>query len=451
MSISPHDKEKLKVLYQALQERPLDPAVEQDASWYVPYMQQEHHRSDPIIEIFDEISFSESESLHYVTGQRGTGKSTELLRLRQELDRSGIKVLYVDMLKYLHMAEPAEISDFLLALSAGLAEEAGKNHDLIIEESFWEKIKVFFNRLEIEKAAIKTSLELPAIKFGADLVARLKADDTFKRQLQQLTCGYTSELVEQVHAFSRLLVQKLRDKCKNPDLQVAVIVDSFEQIRGYYGNVEDVHKSVVRLFGADGKHLRLPMLHTVIAVPPYLSTATDAGLLPVSLPSVHVRQYRSGKPDEDGLNVLLRMVYRRSPDAREIFTDKTLRELAIASGGDIRDYFLMVKAVLVKAGSQLVTGFPVDDDLIQQAKYKLFNSLMPVDDFSSRWLFKVHQSKQMELGEQDDLSDLALLFDRHLVIHYRNGKDWYDVHPLIEHYVMERQQELDGRAAQQQG
>lgn len=444
-------KQKLKELYQALRDKPLDPADEQDAKWYVPYVQE--LPSDPITEIFDEINFSESESLHYVTGQRGTGKSTELHRLREKLDDGGFIVLYVDMLDYLHMSEPAEISDFLIAVSGGLANAVSQHHGLSVEESFWKDFKAFIGRLEFEKAMIKTSLDLSPVKFGADISARLRADDTFKRQLQKATRGYTNELVKQVHDFSVAVVAALRKKYKNPDLQVAVIIDSFEQIRGYYGNVKEVHQSVVRLFGADGKHLRLPMMHAVITVPPYLSGVADAGLMPVSLPSVHVRDFASGEPDPTGIAVLQSMVYQRSEHAREIFTDAALRELAIASGGDIRDFFMLVSSVLVKAGSQLVAGFPVDDKLVSQAKEKLRRNLLPIDDVSARWLYRVSTTKQVELGEQDDLSDLALLFDLHLIIHYQNGDDWYDIHPLISDYVAERKKVLDEREreAEQQG
>jgi len=66
-------KPKLKELYQALRDKPLDPADAHDALWYVPYVQQ--LQSDPISEICNEIGFNDTESLYYVTGQRGTGKS----------------------------------------------------------------------------------------------------------------------------------------------------------------------------------------------------------------------------------------------------------------------------------------------------------------------------------------------------------------------------------------
>lgn len=447
----PVSKQILKELYLALRDKPLDPADPEQGKWYVPYV--EKLDADPINEIFEEISFNDSESLYYVTGQKGTGKSTELRRLRNLLVDSGVTVFYVDMLKYLHMSEVVEVSDFLIAVSAGLAEQAREQHGLVFEEeSYWKKLKAFISRIEIEKTSLKASLELPAAKFGTDITARLKADDTFKRRLQEVTRGYTTELVEEVHNFAIALVGALRKETKNEGLQIAVIIDSFEQIRGYYGNVDEVYKSVVRLFGADGKHLRLPLMHTVITIPPYLnSTSIGAGETPVALPSVHVRERYSDKPDPKGIAILLKMVYQRSDEAKKILSSDVLETLAIASGGDIRDFFSLVSSVLVKAGTQQVLSLPLDAELAALAKEKLARSFHPIDDVSTRWLYKVRETQQAELGEKDKLHELALLFDRNLVIHYQNGENWYGIHPLIDEYVVQRVKVLDERQSEQEG
>ncbi|HPE62076.1 MAG TPA: hypothetical protein PLB10_17220 [Thiolinea sp.] len=440
-------KQALKNLYQALKDKPLDPANPVQARWYVPYVEQ--LEADPIGEICNEINFNDTESLHYVTGQRGTGKSTELLRLRGLLKDSGVVVFYVDMLKYLHMSEPAEINDFLLAVSAGMAEQARREHDLILEEqSYWEQLKSFISRLEIEKTTLKTSLKLPAVEFGADIAARLKADDTFKQRLQSITRGYTTELVAQVHNFVTALVGALRRKHNNPGLQVAIIIDSFEQIRGYYGNVAQVYESVVKLFGADARHLHLPLVHTVITIPPYLnSIAIGPGVTPVALPSIHVRQRQADTPDPEGIRILTDIVHQRADAAETLFTPDILQELAIASGGDIRDFFTLISSMLVKAGSRQVLELPLDQDLARQAKEKLARSLQPIDDVSVRWLARVRETRQAELDEKDRLPALAQLFDRNLVIHYQNGENWYGIHPLIDSYVTERMRILSEREA----
>ena len=70
-------KQTLKTLYQALSDRPLN--FGEDTELYEPYVEK-LPGGDPILELKTTIEFSESESLHLVSGQRGTGKSTELDR-----------------------------------------------------------------------------------------------------------------------------------------------------------------------------------------------------------------------------------------------------------------------------------------------------------------------------------------------------------------------------------
>ncbi len=36
------------------------------------------------------------------------------------------------------------------------------------------------------------------------------------------------------------------------------------------------------------------------------------------------------------------------------------------------------------------------------------------------------------IGSSDELPRLALFFDNNLVQNYRNGDDWYDIHPLLK-------------------
>lgn len=51
------------------------------------------------------------------------------------------------------------------------------------------------------------------------------------------------------------------------------------------------------------------------------------------------------------------------------------------------------------------------------------------------WLRRISESKSAELPEVRELSTLARYFDTNLIQNYRNGEDWYDVHPLIRHDI----------------
>lgn len=255
-------KSLLKELYQALSDRPLEP----DDPFYVPYMQDDREEPDPVARLLTEIQFSPVESLHMVSGQRGTGKSTELLRLKSMLKEEGYIVFHIDMLDYIHTSEPVEISDFLLASSIALAEAAKEEHQLNeVYESYWQRLIHFVNsEIELEEVTVNTDI----LGFGAEFKTRLKRDDSFKQQLQKATRGHINRLVEDTHKFVVNLITKLRQSQNNPDLEVVFIIDSFEQIRGHINNADQVHNSIIQLFSTHGRNLKLPMIHMIITVPP---------------------------------------------------------------------------------------------------------------------------------------------------------------------------------------
>ncbi len=436
-------KDKLKALYQALKDQPLEP----DSQYYVPYV-KDSANSDPIAELFTGIDFAESESLHLISGQRGTGKSTELRRLKRDLTDAGYIVFNVDVLDYLNDSEPVDISDFLLAAIAGLAQSAKDDWEFDqLHEGYWQRLNEFLkSEVKLESVDFKTPSDI-----GLGIKSKLKRDPSFKRQLNQAIKGHVSQLVDQAQGFVTQLVSALRKKVGDPDKQVVFIIDSFEQIRGHATNASEVHDSIVRLLSVHGENLRMPMLHVVISIPPYLSTAAPnitrtLGSSPqVTLPSIHVRR-KNGKEDNAGLSILRNILEKRyENDLSELFTQTQLETLAFASGGDLRDFFNLVRVTVTKASTQLPLNLPIPDTIIEQAQDSLQRSMLPITDDDVRWLSKVKLSKQAELDTLDDLPRLGRLFDYNLIINYRNGDDWYDIHPLLEEYVVDRIKVLDDR------
>src|SRR5438552_2849611 len=60
---------------------------------------------DPIRLIHQDIEFSEVQSLNFISGFRGSGKTTELFRLRKKLRDEGYFVAYVNALDYILPSE----------------------------------------------------------------------------------------------------------------------------------------------------------------------------------------------------------------------------------------------------------------------------------------------------------------------------------------------------------
>ena len=447
--MSTEPKFLLKSLYQALSDRPLL----SDDPYYIPYMQEDLNGLDPVAQIQTAIEYSSSESLQMVSGQRGTGKSTELSRLKSNLEDSGYVVFHIDMLNYIHTAEPVDISDFLLASTLALAEAAERDYQLTqVQENYFERLKNFLgSEIELEDISIKADTRI----FSADIKTRLKRDDSFRRKLQKHSQGHISRLVADTEQFITELVTALREKTQDPDKQVTLIIDSFEQIRGTIHNANDVHNSIVRLFSTHGKNLRFPMIHMVITVPPYLNSAAPGvatilgATAPINWPSIHVRK-KTGENDETGINILIRIISKRTKHIDRIFKKEDLHRIAINSGGDLRHMFAIVKDALVINGANLDRmEMPIPPDVITQAEDKLRRSMMPITDDDVMKLSYVQQSKQAELADIEELPELARLFDFNLIINYRNGDDWYDIHPLVADYVKQRKILLEQRKEKQ--
>ena len=120
MTASTIDKETLRAFQRVLRQssRPLDA----DDPYYVPLL----HGSDAedVIErLFQTIQDTEGSGLYYFTGQRGTGKSTELRRLKTLLNGNGYRCILFDALNYVHEAKPIDAEMLMLAVAAGLADE----------------------------------------------------------------------------------------------------------------------------------------------------------------------------------------------------------------------------------------------------------------------------------------------------------------------------------------
>src|SRR5262245_39932520 len=82
----------------------VDDPLEPESELYEPLY--ENSADDPIGLIYRDIEFSEVQSLNFISGFRGSGKTTELFRLRKQLRDAGFFVAYANALDYLLPSEP---------------------------------------------------------------------------------------------------------------------------------------------------------------------------------------------------------------------------------------------------------------------------------------------------------------------------------------------------------
>ncbi|MEI6707052.1 MAG: hypothetical protein WCK96_07945 [Methylococcales bacterium] len=427
MSLLPNEQRKLlKKLSNNLDDRPLDPEIDRD--FYVPFLARKS--DDPITELANSIGFSQSQSVNLFTGQRGSGKSTEFRRLRKMLTDDDCEVFLLDMRDYMNLTSPVEISDFLISIMAALSEA--------VEDRFNEAPQNI-GYLERLGKVLTSDIHISAID-AVGIKASLKDDPSFKEKLQKDLKGHVARIVRDAHRFAQDVVELIRKKTHDNNKKIVLLIDSVEQLRGVGADgAEAVYKSVENLFSGHASSLQIPMLHVVYTIPPYLTPlAPNLGAqlgsnLGCTLPCIHVQQ-RDNQTDTAGLTIMRELVTKRCPAQQQvIFSNEQLNKLATASGGDLREFFLLIRASLVKASSQRV--FPVTNDVIEQTLNHALREMLPIAQKDKNWLIKINDSKQAKLEDIEHLPTLARFFDTKLVMNYRNGDDWYDVHPLIRNEI----------------
>lgn len=412
----------LRAFYNQLTDQPL----ESTDKFYEPIVERLGSDGDPIGDLATRISWSEAASVNLLSGQRGSGKSTELRRLRKLLKDDGCEVFLCDMRDYLNLTQPVEITDFLMSVMGALNEEVYQVYrEDFSRESYWERLINFFTS-EVEIKDLKFEVGSKGAKAG--LSASLKDDPSFKRQLQVHLRGHVARLVQQAHDFATEIVTLVRRLHHDPDKKVVLLIDSVEQIRGVGAEADTVYQSVENLFSAHSDSLHLPLLHVVYTIPPYLTPLAPGlgrrlgGGTICNLHSVHV-QNRDGTPDDAGIEAMSRIMNRRYTTWQLIFTPGQLRRMALSTGGDLRDLFRLVKDCLVKASSMRDMQLPFDDTVIDSAESHLRRDMLPIADEDATWLRRIAISKSPELASIAELPRLARFFDTHLVLNYRNGED----------------------------
>ncbi|EFX61380.1 hypothetical protein DAPPUDRAFT_339890 [Daphnia pulex] len=97
--------QELLTFRKSLDDRPLDSAIAGDRELYVQDLHLQQDGIDPIRLLADQIHCDQLlvdkvGASYLFTGQRGTGKTTELNRLRQILISKGAHVYSVDLAEY---------------------------------------------------------------------------------------------------------------------------------------------------------------------------------------------------------------------------------------------------------------------------------------------------------------------------------------------------------------
>ncbi len=407
-------------------------ALSTQSGYYVPNLHGTG--AEDVVALLDRaIRRSHSDAqLYYFSGQRGTGKSTELRRLEILLNgQPGTRAYIVDALDYIGDTHPIDTLDLLLVIAAAFADRLSQPDALGSDQDPHESpLQRFTHWLGAE-------VEITGVTLGGVKAEFKKQQQSIVQRLRTFDLSRQERVMAECRQHIGQMAEAVRRRWQAP--KIVLMVDSLERLRGIGKEASEMFDRVVKVFDGDMNQLRVPDLHMVYSVPPYLPYLTNIKALVqlFMLASVRVCEPPSKArraPRATGLDAMRQVVERRCPRWRELLSEPALDRLILTSGGDLRQLLRRLLLDTLDEAAFALERLPLGEDdpilhtVVQRHRVE-FESLVVQDEFAL--LKGIAEQNALDLRHRDELSTVAHFFDVRAVLNYRNGVDWLDLNPLL--------------------
>ncbi|MBE9217998.1 P-loop NTPase fold protein [Dolichospermum flos-aquae] len=367
------------------------------------------------------------------TGHLGCGKSTELLRLKAELEAQDFHVVYFESTHVLEMVD-IDITDVLLAI-AGLVSKSMEAIKLRVQPTYFTKL--FSEVVDFLQTPIELGVEAELSVGIGKITAKTKESPHLRRRLRDYLEPRTENILQSIN--TELLDRANLELKAKGKKGLVVIVDNLDRVA--IRPLPSGRSLPEYLFIDRGDQLRKLNCHIVYTIPLALTFSNDSaqlqhrlggGLAPKILPMIPVRQ-RSGEINIEGLELMRQMVLARafpnsSPPVRlnlitQLFDNSdSLDRLCLISGGHVRDLLGLLFDCLREQDP------PFDRNCVElvirrQRDYRA----NAIDMNESELIFQVIQEQRVKGDIEYDLL-LRSLF----VFEYRDHQGvWFAINPVL--------------------
>lgn len=363
------------------------------------------------------------------TGYPGSGKTTELRELHRRLEAQTTDpahVVRIDGLSYFDRYVPPSITDMLRVLAYHLDREA-----ILAEGGDPEKADGYLKRLWRWLESDVAIKSIGFAQYGASVMFEIKDNPTFRQKAEAVLQLRFQEFAREAQDVIAEAISRLRTA--TGCARVVVLFDSLEQFTALKPEDQSgMEQSVEAVFVNHAAWLRLPC-DVVYTFPLWLLFQTTSlsslyDYAPVVLPMIKVRD-RDRQTHAPGVKKMVEMVQKRIDDPASILGpqwDSRVAWMILASGGYPRDLLRMVRDVV-----QSTRAFPATDAQVERVIEHLAEEYARAAlraDLDA--LVYVAREHGLPPGA-DALRAVGRLVNNWLVLTYRNGEEWYDVHPLV--------------------
>ena len=378
------------------------------------------------------INQPDESTCQLITGHIGCGKSTELFRLKNELERQGFHVVYFESSADLDMAD-VDVSDILLAITRQVSASLEKVN-IRLKPSYF--VNLFNEIADFLQTPIQPEFEFSLPLGIGKVTAKTKDSPKLRSQLRQYLEPRTSVILE---AINEQVLERAKEDLKGQGYKgLVVIVDNLDRVD--ISPKASGRSQPEYLFIDRGEQLKKLNCHLVYTIPLVLifsnelSTLTNRfGVKPIILPMVTVKN-REGSYNLEGMRLLRQMVLARAfpwlDEAErlsriyEVFdSDKTLDRLCRVSGGHVRNLLVLLYSCLQEDDP------PIQQDCLEMVIREYRDDLVSaISDSEWTLLLQVLQQRDNVKGEDEYQILLRSMF----LFEYRDmdGR-WFDINPAI--------------------
>lgn len=376
-----------------------------------------------------------------ISGHRGCGKSTELLRLVDDLKRKNYMVVYFAADEDIDVGDLV-YTDLLMAIIKRL-ERAFADEDIQIDPRLsnavamwfaevvygWKDEREFSATLQTEfELGVSAPIPLPILsKILARITGQIKTGQNIRREVRLKLDPQVYQFIERVNELIQAAIPKIREKGYR---DLVLVIDNLDRI--VFRVLDDktgrtTHDALFLEHAEQLKSLDLHMIYTVPISMFYSLKATGlTGAFPdySILPMIKVKE-EDGNPCSEGIDRLYEVAKRRL-DIEKIYADGVVEFLADKSGGMLRD-FIRLLGYTIELAQVRGGGVPITMDLAEKAFRRLVNEYgRMVPDEYYKLLAQVARNKRAPNDEKHQ----AMLYNLS-ILEYMNGNRWCDVHPAI--------------------
>nr|WP_293107893.1 ATP-binding protein [Moorena sp. SIOASIH] len=404
----------------------------EDQRYYIDFSAVRGNQFKSLLRTITRLSPDEP-TCQLFTGHIGCGKTTELLRLKAELEAQGFHPVYFESSQDIDLAD-ADVADILLSIARHISanlEKAGINkRPGGLKKILADATDLLTTQISLDD---QETYSLP-LSIGK-ITAKAKENPTLRSQLREYLEPRVTSILE---AINLELIQPGIEQLKLRGKEgLVVIVDNLDRVHNRLMSTGRNQQEY--LFIDRAEQLKQLNCHVVYTMPLGLTFSKEFeklrnyfGTDPEVLPMVPVR-LRDGSECNEGMELMRQMILARAfpnlpPEERlkaisAVFDSSgTLDRLCAISGGHVRNSLVLLRNCLKR--EELPLSRRCLESVIKQRGNELIRA---ITDDEWELLNQVAKQKNVRVKEEYPILLQSLFVFEY---HYQ-GERWFDINPVL--------------------